>query len=73
MNNDRLSLLQYLYNKTEKGGFVSLYTLEVEFAMSGTRLLEYLEDLKEEEFVIESHEGFAISQKGILFSKTRWV
>lgn len=68
-----LSVLQYLYHKTEKGGFVPLYNMEVEFAISGAKLQAYLEDLKESELVVEATEGFQISGKGILFAKTRWV
>ncbi len=73
MDSITLSLLQFLYHKTQKGGFVSLYNMEIEFAMSGSQLQVYLEDLKESELVVESHEGFQISRKGILFGKTRWV
>lgn len=73
MDANSLALLQYLYHKTEKGGFISLYTLEVEFAMSGSKLQTYLEDLKESELVVESPDGFQISGRGILFGKTRWV
>lgn len=73
MNNKLLALLQYVYNKTEKGGVVSLYALELEFSMTGAQLQEYLEDLKENEYIIETPEGFAISQKGIFYSKTRWL
>lgn len=73
MDPQMLSLLQYLYHKTEKGGFISLYNLEVEFALSGSTLQAYLEDLKESELVVESPGGFQISAKGILFGKTRWI
>lgn len=73
MDSITLSLLQYLYHKTQKGGFVSLYNMEVEFNLSGSKLQSYLEDLKESELVVESPEGFQISGKGILFGKTRWV
>jgi len=73
MNKKHLDLLQYLYNETSLYSFVKLYSLEIEFGMSGQQLRSLLEDLKEEGLVVEAEEGFGISRVGINFGKSKWV
>jgi len=73
MNSTVLNILHYLYSKTERGGFIPLYELEVRFALSGSELQGILEDLKEGELVVESDTGFQVSQNGVNFGKSRWV
>lgn len=73
MRDIRMNLLHYLYSKTARGGFVALYALEIEFALSGAELGALLEDLKEEELVVEAPEGFQVSPGGVNFARTRWA
>lgn len=73
MTQQRMNILHYLFSKTALGGFVPLYALEIEFALSGSELRTMLEDLKEAELVVEAPEGFQVSPGGINFGRTRWA
>jgi len=52
---------------------MTLYDLETETGLSGSKLRPMLEDLKEESLLIEHPEGFQVSESGSYFCKRRWV
>ncbi len=66
-------ILQFLYYRTGRDRFITLYELEIEFGMSGNDLSALLEDLKELEYVVEVDEGYGITDRGSNFGKSRWV
>jgi hypothetical protein len=66
-------ILQFLYNRTGSGRFITLYELEIEFGMTGKDLTALLEDLKELEYVVEVDEGYGITDCGVNFGRSRWV
>lgn len=73
MKEPQLTILHYIFSKTAAGGYIPLYDLEVEFALSGSQLRAVLEDLMEAELVVETREGFRVSPGGINFGRSRWT
>jgi hypothetical protein len=73
MKEPLLTILHYIFSKTATGGFIPLYDLEVEFALSGSQLRAILEDLMEAELVVEAPEGFRVSPGGVSFGRSRWT
>ncbi|HSV95973.1 MAG TPA: hypothetical protein VLM75_03455 [Spirochaetota bacterium] len=72
MGNTKLDILHDIFIRTRDGGFASLHEIEVNTALSGSRLRPILEDIKEEGLVIEHPEGFSIAPGGIHFCRSRW-
>ncbi len=67
------NILEEIYHNTKDKSFLTMDKLEINFGMSGFQLRNYLEDLKESGYVIEAEEGFQISNRGILYSKSNWI
>ncbi len=72
MENTRLHILHDIFIRTQNGGFITMHEIEVNTALSGSRLRPFLEDLKEEGLVIEHPEGFTVAPGGIHFCRGRW-
>ncbi|RPI96060.1 MAG: hypothetical protein EHM32_04135 [Spirochaetales bacterium] len=72
MENTKLDILHDIFIRTREGGFVSLHEIEVNTALTGSRLRPILEDLKEEGLVNEQSGGFFVAPGGIHFCRGRW-
>ena len=72
MKDVTLKILNEIYYKTARGDFITLDELETEFAMNGSSLRAYLEDLKLELLVVEHEEGFQVSRQGLHYCRSIW-
>jgi predicted transcriptional regulator len=72
MADTKLGILHDIFIRTRNGGFITMREIEVNTALSGSRLRPILEDLKEEGLVIEYTEGLFIAPGGMHFCRSRW-
>ena len=66
-------VLQEIYYRTVSGGFIAMYSLEVELGLSGSELRSMLEDLKSLCYIVEHEEGFQLTFTGKEFSRSKWA
>ncbi len=69
----KYDILHEIFHRAGTEKFMTLYELETESGLSGSKLRPMLEDLKEETLIVEHPEGFQVSESGLHFCKRRWI
>lgn len=70
---NRTDILYEIFHRAGTDRFITMYELEVNTGMPGSKLRPIIEDLKEERLIVEHPEGFQLSTRGFDHSRTLWI
>jgi hypothetical protein len=70
---NRNDILYEIFHRAGTKNFITMYELEVETGMPGSKLRPIIEDLKEAGLIVEHPEGFQLSGNGLNRCRTLWV
>lgn len=70
---NRTDILYEIFHRAGTDRFITMYELEVETGMPGSKLRPIIEDLKMERLIVEHPEGFQLSGNGLNQCRTLWL